>query len=262
MCAPSFASLQDASAPHFPLLLLHPSAFLPPSSVSSLPSAPLPRFPVASVPPPPGVPFVLSAPPSAPVFRSLSSAVPSPSALPPAFSISSLSAHMSAPRLGSVSGVAAAAAVPAAVPALFCRFAITVPSDPPVVSSAPIVFASAPLRTPSSAPTVAPSGVAPHFPHASASSAPFVVSPSHPFGAAPDDAFDTGYPDAVSRDMEAPVHAVLHESYCSEIRRMLSYVIDLFPQAAGSPSVAPPPLALFEDFFAPASIPPQPIHFK
>ena len=37
---------------------------------------------------------------------------------------------------------------------------------------------------------------------------------------------------------------------------MLSFVIDLFPQAAGSPFVSPPPRALFEVFFAPAWIPP------
>ena len=43
---------------------------------------------------------------------------------------------------------------------------------------------------------------------------------------------------------------------------MLSYIIDLFPQAAGSPSVAPPLHALLEDFFGPASIPPQLIHFN
>ena len=29
---------------------------------------------------------------------------------------------------------------------------------------------------------------------------------------------------------------------------MLLLIVDLFPQAAGSPSVAPPPRALFEDF--------------
>ena len=43
---------------------------------------------------------------------------------------------------------------------------------------------------------------------------------------------------------------------------MLSYVIDLFPQAAGSPSVPPPPRAVFEDFFGQSSLPRQLIHFN
>ena len=50
------------------------------------------------------------------------------------------------------------------------------------------------------------------------------------------------------------------DSYCTAFRRMRSFILDLFSQAAGSPSVPPPPRALFEDFFAPASVPPQPIH--
>ena len=35
------------------------------------------------------------------------------------------------------------------------------------------------------------------------------------------------------------------------------FIADLFPQAAGSPSVPPPPRALFEDFFS-SSVPPLP----
>ena len=164
--------------------------------------------------------------------------------------------------MGSDPGVAAAAAVTAAAPALFRPFAITVSFDPLVISSAPALFTSTPLHPPSTAPAVAPPGVPLCFPHASASSAPFVVSPLRPFGAAPDDAFDPGYLDAVPLDPEAPVPAALSASFRSKIRHMLSYVIDLFPQAAGSPLVTPSPRALFEDFFGPVSLPSQPIHFN
>ena len=97
------------------------------------------------------------------MFPSLSPAVPPPSALPPPFSVPS-----SVPGLGSMPGVAAAV-VPAVAPALFRPFAVTVSSEPPVVSSAPASFTSAPLLPPSAA----PSGLLPRFPHASASSAPF-----------------------------------------------------------------------------------------
>ena len=247
MSVPPFTSLPDAPAPRVLPLHHYPWAFPPPSLSVSFMSAALPGVPAASVRPP-GFPSVLSAPPSAPVFPSLSSAVPPPSAQPPAFSIPSLSAHPSAPGLGSVHGVSAALA-------LFSPFAVSVSSNPPVVSSATPVFAFA-------APAVVQSSIPLSFPHASAFSTQFAVSPSLPFPAAPDDAFDPGYPDAVPRDLEAPIPASLPDSYLSEIHRMLSYMIDLFPQAAGSPSVVPPPCALFEDFFGPASIPPQPIHFN
>ena len=36
---------------------------------------------------------------------------------------------------------------------------------------------------------------------------------------------------------------------------MLAFIVDLFPQAAGSPAVPPPPQALFEDFFGSSSLP-------
>ena len=43
---------------------------------------------------------------------------------------------------------------------------------------------------------------------------------------------------------------------------MYSYVVYLFPQAAGSPAAAPPPRALFEDFFVASSSPHQPVFLK
>ena len=43
---------------------------------------------------------------------------------------------------------------------------------------------------------------------------------------------------------------------------MYQYLVDLFPQAAGSPQAPPPPRALFEDFFSPASTPHQPVYLS
>ena len=63
----------------------------------------------------------------------------------------------------------------------------------------------------------------------------------------------------VPRDPGPSLPQVVPEAFRLEFRRMLSCIVDLFPQAAGSPSVSPPPRALFEDFFAPDSMPPQPI---
>ena len=44
-----------------------------------------------------------------------------------------------------------------------------------------------------------------------------------------------------------------------EFCRMMSFIGDLFPQAAGSPSVTPPPCALFKDFFSSPSPPSSPV---
>ena len=70
-------------------------------------------------------------------------------------------------------------------------------------------------------------------------------SVSAPF-APPDELPGDMVPDALPRDVD-PSSAVL-DSVRSEFRRMLSLIVDLFPQAAGSPS-APPPRTLFEDSF-------------
>ena len=74
-----------------------------------------------------------------------------------------------------------------------------------------------------------------------------------------DDHFDPGYPDVVPRDLEVPLPQSIPESFWAEIRLMYAYLVDLFPQAAGVPPVYPPPRALFEEFFTPASSPQQPI---
>ena len=43
---------------------------------------------------------------------------------------------------------------------------------------------------------------------------------------------------------------------------MYAYLVDLFPQAAGAPVVDPPPHAVFDEFFTPASTPQQPIYLN
>ena len=41
---------------------------------------------------------------------------------------------------------------------------------------------------------------------------------------------------------------------------MYQYLVDLFPQAAGSSQAPPPPRTLFEEFFAPPPSPHQPVY--
>ena len=71
-----------------------------------------------------------------------------------------------------------------------------------------------------------------------------------------------GYPDAVPRDLEVPLPPSIPDSFQAEIRCMYAYLVDLFPQAVGAPAVDPPPCALFEEFFTPASVPQQPIYLN
>ena len=67
-------------------------------------------------------------------------------------------------------------------------------------------------------------------------------------------------PDAVPRVLD-PGFAAIPEAVCSEFRRMMRFIVALFPQAARSPSVPPPPRALFEDFFS-SSAPSSPIYLN
>ena len=147
--------------------------------------------------------------------------------------------------------VAAPAASVAAPAPIFHPFAVSGSSELPVSSLAP-------CPTPFAAP-----GVVPDF----ASAAPPLL-PQPPVSAAPlasayvgsaEDHFDPGYLDAVPRDPEVPLPQSFPDSIQVELRRMYTFLVDLFPQAVGAPSVEPPPLALFKLFFTPASSPQQPI---
>ena len=90
-------------------------------------------------------------------------------------------------------------------------------------------------------------------PSSSAPSPPFLSAPSF---VAPDELLEDAAPDSLPRDMDSVDPVAVPESVRSEFRSMLSFLVDLFPQATVASS-APPPRALFEDFFgsAPPSLP-------
>ena len=80
------------------------------------------------------------------------------------------------------------------------------------------------------------------------------AAPPRPDPSVPDDAaFDPDFADPSALGPEPPLAPPVPDSVHAEIRRMYSYVVDLFPQAAGSPAAPPPPRALFEDYFVVAS---------
>ena len=68
-----------------------------------------------------------------------------------------------------------------------------------------------------------------------------------------DASFAPGFADPSALGPEPPLAPSVPDSVHAKIRRMYVYIVDLFPQAAGSP--APPPRALFADFLvaSPAS---------
>ena len=206
-----------------------------PSSALPLSSAPFPSsaFPFSVRP---GSPVPASAP-SVPLAPSLSHppgfspSIPSSSVRPHA---ALLAGSLLGVLVSSGVGVAARFAVPAAAivstPSLFRPFA----SDP----SAPLSSSSAPPSSmASSALPFSASALYPPVPSSVDPSAAFV------FGASEDSP-----PDAVPRGLD-PGLAAVPESVRSEFRRMMGFIVDLFPQAAGSPSMSPTPRALFEDSF-------------
>ena len=79
-----------------------------------------------------------------------------------------------------------------------------------------------------------------------------------------DSAFDHGVgqfdEDAPFSDPSAPPLSL--DSSRSEYRRMVEYVLGLFPQASGAPPSAPPPRALFESFFAASTPTSTDLHFN
>ena len=229
-----------------------PPGFPPLSALSALLSVPPPAVPPSSVSPsrPPGV-SVLSPPASS----LLSSA-------PFAWPVSS------APALGSFPVVSEIPRLPSGPhPSLLHPSPV---SDPPVLSVASALppFCSAPLGStagPSSfassstgsafglggsAPQPGPSSAFPPLSGASATpSAPLFSE----FDYAPDDPFAPGFVDPDAPGAATPVPPPLSDSARAEVRRMSQYLVDLFPQAPL------PPRALFEEFFAAAPSPHQPV---
>ena len=235
------AALASASLPL-------PSSAVP-VSVSSAPLSSLPPAALVTV----SSSLLLSAPPlcfPTPSLTSLPSSAPSPLVFPH-FSLSS-APGFSLPG-GAVPGGSAVApglsAVPVSLPtspppsapSLFCPFA----ADPAPSAQVPSALPSAPLA-PDLVP--GPSFSAAPLSFLAASSASFVA----PEGAAPD---------ALPRDEDSAVPAAVPESVQSEFQRMLALLVDLFLQAVGSHS-APPPRALFEDFFGSSAPPSPPIYLS
>ena len=102
---------------------------------------------------------------------------------------------------------------------------------------------------------------APACPPLAGSSAAPSAPPLSDFDYDHDDPFapGSGHPEASGAKApgpEAPVPPTLSDSARAEVRRMYQYLVDLFPQSAGS---SPPPRALFEEFFAAPSSPHQPV---
>ena len=145
---------------------------------------------------------------------------------------------------------AAVPAVPAAASSLFSPLADSGPSEPPISSLVP-AFVS-PVVT-----SAAVAGVPPVPPECMMHSAPSAFA-----FASSEDHFDPNFPHAVPRDPDVPVPPAVPDSFRTEMRRMYAYLVDLFPQATGSPSIDPPPRALFQEFFTPVATPQQPIYLN
>ena len=240
------------------VLLPAPPGFPPLSVPSALLSVPPPAVPSSSVSPsqPPGV-SVLSPPassllPSAPFGWPVSSA-PSVGSSPVFSDASRLPSGPLPPLLhpGPVSGPTVLSAASALPP--FC-------SAPLGSSAGPSGFASSSAGSTFglavSAPQPGPSSAFP--PQSGASAAPS-APPLSDFDYGPDDPFAPGFGDPDASGAEAPAPPPLSDSARAEVRRMYQYLVDIFPQAAGSSQAPPPPRALFEEFFAVPSSPHHPV---
>ena len=213
-----------------------PSSRFPAPPVASVSSAasPIPSHPVSSLPQAPSLAPPVSFPFGA--SRRLPSGAPG---LPQVASL---------PRVPGSSWAAFAPAVPvrpfAPAPSFFRPFASVPSSSVPVSSTPPPVTSSGP-------PPFSSSSFA-----FDSSSAPPDPSSSFSFGLQ-DDLLEDAPPDTLPHVLD-PVASALPESAWSEFHLTMAFIVDLFPQSAGSPSV-PPPRALFEDFFSSSVPPPPPI---
>ena len=219
--------------------------------------------PVLSVPP--GVRPQAPLPPSQPLGASPFQ--------PPASSFPAVSLAWSvsaAPGMGSAPGVPLASGVSAGPPV--SRPAFPAASTLPPVCSASLSSAAGSSGVPSSpagstlgfAGSAPPPGPAPAFPPLSGRSMPPSAPPLSDFASGDDDAFSPGFggPDssgAVPPDTGAPAASHMSDSARAEVRRMYQYLVDLFPQSAGSSPAPLPPRALFEEFFASPHSPHQPV---
>ena len=250
---------------------------LPASALGSLPSSSLFSSAVPALTPSSVLPSGFAAAPDAPVssaafLSSLPSGSASLVAPPPLLAQSLSSSSLLPPSLSSAGVPLGFGAVADPGPSAAPQYAPPVsssslfrPFDAP--SAGPSgVFSSSSTSLPlhGSSPGFAsapPSGVPPPpvaplgFSFSSAAPGPS-FAPPRPGPEVPDDAsFDPVFADPSALGPEPPLAPSVPDSVRAEIRRMYAYIVDLFPQAAGSPAAPPPPRALFEDFFvaSPAS---------
>ena len=245
--------------------VLHPAppVFPPLSAPFALLSVPPPAVPSSSVSPsqPPGV-SVLSPPassllPSAPFVWPVSSA-PSVGSSPVFSEASRLPSGPLPPLLhhGPVTGPPVLSTASALPP--FCSAPLGSTGGPSGFASS---FAGSTFGLAGSDPQPSPSSA---FPPLSCASAAPSAPPLSDFDYGPDDPFAPGFGDpdtsgAAAPDPEAPAPPPLSDSARAEVRRMYQYLVDIFPQAAGSSQAPPPPRALFEEFFAVPSSPHHPV---
>ena len=243
-----------------------PGALLPPLFSSAVPSGG-----VVSSGDPRGVEVAPAAPvSSAGSLSSFLSGLDSLAGPPPLLALPLSSSSLPPPSLSRSGGASGFAAVADPVPS-------AVPAFAPLVSSSLFRPFDASSAGPSSVVPPPPSSLPPHDSSPLFGSAPLSgvppppaallgssfssVAPSHPDPSFPDDsAFYPDFADPSAQGPEPPLAPPVPDSVCVEIRRMYSYVVDLFPQAAGSPAAPPPPRALLEDLFvASSSSPHQPV---
>ena len=224
----------------FLLLLLFSSAVSSPGGVSS-------GLPWGSVAVPVSSAGLLSSFPSGSASLSgppplLAQSLPSSSLLPPSLSLA-----------GGPLGLAAVAdPVPSAAPAYAQAGSSSLfrPFDAPSAGPSSVVTPALPLLGSAPLAGVPPPPAAPLGSSFSWAAPGPSFAPSHPAPSLPDDsAFDPDFADPSALGPEPPLAPTVPDSVHAEIRRMYAYVVDLFPQAAGSPAATPPPRALFEDFF-------------
>ena len=198
---------------------------------------------------------------------------PLPASRPPgvsSFHLPASSLPAAAPGIGSSPGVSLASGVHAVPPLAHPGFPAA--SALPPVCSAPLGsaaglsgFTSAPAgSTFGFAGPAPPPGPPTAFHPLSGHSVPPSAPPLSDFDTGADDAFAPGFGDpdssgAASPDPGAPTPSPLSDSARAEVRRMYQYLVDLFPQSAGSSPAPFPPRALFEELFAAPPSPHQPV---
>ena len=225
------------------------ASLLPPSAPSS--SAPFPPFP-PSLPSfsPASASFSspVSSLPLPPLSLSSSSAAPAPPALPgfSGWSASASSSSSSAAFPLSLSGAFPAAS---AAPGLSSAAAFAVPVCSVAAPAVPVVSFAVPVASvgvPAAPVAAAPGG----------SSLPSSAYPPAP------DPFVPADPDDPFPDPEAAVPQAVPDASRPDLRRMYSFITQLFPAAEGVPPPSPPQRALFEEFFAPPPSAPLPIYLN